>query len=320
MKNFIWYFYIPQQNNNDNLSFSDITRLFYLATNIGYDNQLKYNKSTYMNIDLLKQKLGLGEREFYILNKKLKENTLISINDNQYNLNSDMFYKGNIRPRIPFIKKNEKNFIKINTNEIKFLYENCADNRKHKILGLIFSLIPYCLGKDNIIMIGDREANWEDIANIIKYDSDNISKIKNKINQIKLSDNTDILIDNNQLRINPNLISNINDTQDNEIAIDLHDIQQDIINIKNKNKDENICIYLINIDNTNCYKIGCTADLVQRLICLQTSNPFKLNIVHSFVGGYKVEYYLHKIFDNYKIKNEWFELEENHIDLIKKLV
>ena len=313
---FIWYFYTPQQLNYPDLKFSDITRMFYLATHIDYDNNLKYNQKRYMTIQDFESVLNLHQREIRRFYKIIKDNVIISSNKDNININKDIFYKGIIKVKSKLLS--EKKCMKINIEEIRFLYEHCIDNRKHKLLGYIFNLIPYCTGNENTITVLDKPATWVDIFNVLNYKSKEAKTMINNLSSLKLSNGENVFLQNsNNIMINTNFISN--ERNNNNIEIDLESIQDMVNKIRNNNVDENINIYLIQITNTNYYKIGCTSDLNNRLVCLQTSNPLPLELIHSFTGGYKVEYYLQKIFQAYNMNNEWFELPENYVELIKQI-
>jgi hypothetical protein len=263
---FIWYFYVPQQLNYPNLKFSDITRMFYLATYINYENVLKYNQKQYMEIKNFESILNLHEREVRRFYKSLKDSTIIKKNNEKLNIDDNIFYKGSIKAKSLLLTK--KKCVKINIEEIRFLYNNCSDSRKHKLLGYIFNLIPYCVGSSNIINIANKNATWTDIFRILNYKSKETITMKNNLLSLKLSNGENLLLQNNDgIIINTRFISHEKDIKD--IEIDLESIQKMINKIRNNNSDESINIYLIHIQNTTYYKIGCTADIDKRLVCLQ---------------------------------------------------
>ena len=78
-------------------------------------------------------------------------------------------------------------------------------------------------------------------------------------------------------------------------------------------------IYLINLENTDIYKIGVTnGDPNKRLKNLQVGSPYKLIFVKSFASTYgaKLEGILHRAYSAQKVSSmdgqellgEWFEL------------
>jgi len=66
-------------------------------------------------------------------------------------------------------------------------------------------------------------------------------------------------------------------------------------------------IYLIKCDKTNTCKIGYASNPENRLSQLQVGNPFSLEIVSIIDGDIPLEKELHKKFDKYRLKGEWFE-------------
>ena len=60
--------------------------------------------------------------------------------------------------------------------------------------------------------------------------------------------------------------------------------------------------------DSDYYKIGYTTNLQQRLKSIQMYNPIKLTIVAEVKGCHKSEKYLHKLYDDYRIRGEWFEI------------
>ena len=74
-------------------------------------------------------------------------------------------------------------------------------------------------------------------------------------------------------------------------------------------------VYVVNINETNKYKIGFTKNLKARLQAFRTAIPFKLNLIHYVETKHYVslEKLIHSQFKNYRRKGEWFELNENEL-------
>lgn len=313
MKNFIWYFYKPQELNFSNdFSNSYITRAFYLATYINYNNELNYD------LKYIKEILSLSKTDFKTTMNKLANYSIIQNTNNQYKINELIFYKGFLKSIFNRIYATDMKRIKINIDEIRFIYKSCERSRQHKIIGYILKLIPYCTETQNIIFINNHNAEWKDICQIVNYDIKNINRLKNEIYKYKLSDGSHVLLQtDNAIMINDKIVSR--EIILKEYSLDLDNIQLKINKIRNNNNNENIINYLIKVKNTNYYKIGCTSDINKRFLCLQTATPFDLEIIHTFKGGYKTEYYLQQVFKKYQVKNEWFDLSDNYVELIKNL-
>jgi hypothetical protein len=85
----------------------------------------------------------------------------------------------------------------------------------------------------------------------------------------------------------------------------------DEILFPNKKINENDNLYIINVENTNLYKIGVSNDVKKRLIGIQTGNPFKCVIYKIYPSkyAYRAEAYLQNKFKNKNTNGEWFSLD-----------
>lgn len=75
----------------------------------------------------------------------------------------------------------------------------------------------------------------------------------------------------------------------------------------------------------NCVKIGTTTDIKSRIKQIQTNNPYKLEILLTIplpnikgLISLLSERKLHKKFNKYRIRGEWFKLSEEILEFIKK--
>ena len=70
-------------------------------------------------------------------------------------------------------------------------------------------------------------------------------------------------------------------------------------------------IYVIGMETTNFYKIGCSNNPLERLKNLQTANPLPLNVVAIFTSTdmYSYESKIHEFLTEYRRKGEWFEID-----------
>jgi len=90
------------------------------------------------------------------------------------------------------------------------------------------------------------------------------------------------------------------------------------------------CVYLINLEGTNTYKIGYTnknKGPEGRLKELQTGCPYKLKVIHSFESEYgnKIEGIMHRHHslnkvdeDDNELLGEWFELSSDEVGYFLK--
>jgi hypothetical protein len=79
-------------------------------------------------------------------------------------------------------------------------------------------------------------------------------------------------------------------------------------------------IYLLGPSN-GLYKIGRTIDVEQRLKSIQTYFPHKLNLVccHETSDMYNAEGFAHALFEDKRVRGEWFELSPNDVQCFKDL-
>jgi len=80
-------------------------------------------------------------------------------------------------------------------------------------------------------------------------------------------------------------------------------------------------IYLIQLENTDIYKIGYTKNPPKsRLLSLQTGNPYKLILVAQFSSKWatKVERVLHRSYNSLKIDENEYKLQGEFFKLDKK--
>lgn len=76
---------------------------------------------------------------------------------------------------------------------------------------------------------------------------------------------------------------------------------------KNRLLSTAVVIYFI---KTGRYvKIGCSDDPAGRLKQLQTSSPTRLKLVATMPGSFQTECELHKVFDRFRVKGEWFRYD-----------
>lgn len=74
-------------------------------------------------------------------------------------------------------------------------------------------------------------------------------------------------------------------------------------------------LYIIQLGETNVYKIGVSINPSRRLKELQSKSPIHLRIIYGKFGhDYEsIEKYFHWVFRKKRIKGEWFELNQDDI-------
>ena len=77
-------------------------------------------------------------------------------------------------------------------------------------------------------------------------------------------------------------------------------------------------IYLMVDYDTGFYKIGRSIKPINREETLMAQKP-TIKMIHYFKGNNKLEFILHKIFHKRRIRGEWFDLTNTHVDLIMSI-
>jgi predicted GIY-YIG superfamily endonuclease len=108
-----------------------------------------------------------------------------------------------------------------------------------------------------------------------------------------------------------------------DIAIKIsHLVNNDLLSqfVSNETiKDTSGFIYLVQIQESNLYKIGYSKNVIQRLATLQTANALELIIVERFfsLNARYLEREIHKHYEAQRVRGEWFQLSN---DLIKDFI
>ena len=80
-------------------------------------------------------------------------------------------------------------------------------------------------------------------------------------------------------------------------------------------------VYLINMINTDLYKIGYTRrDITKRINEIKTGNPQKIEVIHLFESKYhaKIETWMHNLHASKRMEGEWFELSYDDVMSFKE--
>lgn len=87
---------------------------------------------------------------------------------------------------------------------------------------------------------------------------------------------------------------------------------EDIASIKQPTKSG----YIYILKSSGYYKIGISKNVKARIVSLQTSNPNKIELIHSKnIKDYMIhESFLHEKFIHSRINGEWFNLNNNQLE------
>lgn len=80
-------------------------------------------------------------------------------------------------------------------------------------------------------------------------------------------------------------------------------------------------VYVINIKDTNKYKIGYSKNLEARLKSFRTGSPFKINLTHQVITRHykSLEKHLHELFKYKRVRGEWFTFQEEDLNKLEDI-
>ena len=94
------------------------------------------------------------------------------------------------------------------------------------------------------------------------------------------------------------------------IELELTEVQEQYLDLLDYEKKD---LYIIKIRNKNIYKIGISNNPYNRLLSLQTSNPYELQLLFIIKKGSFFEGFLHSLFEEKRMNGEWFRLDDNDL-------
>lgn len=80
-------------------------------------------------------------------------------------------------------------------------------------------------------------------------------------------------------------------------------------------------VYMMHAVGTTFYKIGHATNVEKRWYGIDAACPLPVTIIHKtyFDNRIEAEAYWHRIFRSLRVKGEWFNLRQGHIDLFKSV-
>lgn len=193
--NFYWLFYeVKKELFNREIEGATISRLMYLATYIGYnDNMLCHKDNSPIEKGELQNIVKLKDETYRKFIKECEEKKLLWFNeDNHIIISKEYFKKGK------FLKnnyKNQKSIIRVYCKGVRSLYEGCNNSYQHKALSYLFMLLPYVNKQYNIVCNNPREErksrinflDMEDICNVIGYSNKNKHLLKKELKNLEIN-------------------------------------------------------------------------------------------------------------------------------------
>jgi len=76
-------------------------------------------------------------------------------------------------------------------------------------------------------------------------------------------------------------------------------------------------VYLIRSGESDAFKIGYARNVAQRISELQCGSPDLLTLVASTFGAAKLEGRMHRMFQQHRIRGEWFRFDEAQLVIVR---
>lgn len=188
--NFIWSIYSVSQAQFPALKPSNITRLMFISTYVGYDGYLVDYEKKPLSKSQIASLLKLSEREFRnFWNDVISNKILIEDSDDEIHLNEDLFLRGKIASKeIARLSQENKFITRLYANGIRSLYRT-ATIKSHRTLSYIFQVLPFVNREYNIVCHNPLEPNLDfikpmslgEFCDIIGYDKSHATRLFNTL-------------------------------------------------------------------------------------------------------------------------------------------
>lgn len=188
---FAIYEYSKEINKHEEILIqSDLTRLVLLATYINYEGYLTYDNGNNITKKNMNNILSLSRSKFIKFYNKMTSLNIIKEVGGKVQIDKEYFYKGDIK-KIKNVLKEDKTYTRIYINTFRELYNSCT-TRQHKVLGLVYRIIPYINYEWNIICHNPKEGDWKksnmmnlgELADILGYN--NATELKRGLMKFKV--------------------------------------------------------------------------------------------------------------------------------------
>lgn len=135
---FVWMIYNPLTAIFPELDNSDVARLVYLASFLGYDQRFQTRIQGRITTERLPRILKLSEKECGRFLKSMIAAHVLVVNCATHVIyfDNELFKRGKIK------SCTDMEFIRVYIDTVRELYEN-SDARHHKFLAYIFRLVPW---------------------------------------------------------------------------------------------------------------------------------------------------------------------------------
>lgn len=105
----------------------------------------------------------------------------------------------------------------------------------------------------------------------------------------------------------------------NNLILELNSLREKHNPKRKENKNKDNFIYLMKCNRNNLIKIGISNKPSFREKTLQSQDP-SINLIFYAKGDLNMEKFLHSTFSENRIRGEWFDLDNEGIELAKKMI
>lgn len=150
------FYYVPTTEDFKDIPPADAARMVYLCTFLSYDDgRLMLTNRTSMKRGDLEKTLGLSHAETWRFWETVISAGYLS-EDDMGNLfpNKEKFWRGKI--------KNNERYVRIYFKGVRSLYKSVSVNQ-HKLVGTLFSLLPYVNIEFNILCFNPEEKDFDSV-------------------------------------------------------------------------------------------------------------------------------------------------------------
>lgn len=219
--NYVWNYFVPEQNSYENVINATVTRLVYLATFINGDGYIAFDNGKIMSRNQIRDKLKLDESTFKRFLRDAKEAEYLDEDDTGFRITSSKFSRGKLA------KEGNQRAAKLFIYSVRFLYEH-ATVTSHKTLAYLYLIMPYVNLTYNVVCENPLETDRTkvrkmtvvELCNKLGLDITHSTRFINQLLKIqypdRYGDKRSILVSvkdskNDELReflcVNPNLYS-----------------------------------------------------------------------------------------------------------------
>lgn len=147
----------PMAEQFPTLTQSDMARVMFLSTYVAWGSgELRYDNGRVIDKKGLEKLIGISQNKFIEFRRRIIDAGILHENDNcAYSVDRSLFYRGEARQIIRKLSDDET-YTKLFRTTIRDLY-TAYSGRSIKLLGIIYSVLPYINFNFNIITANPQE-------------------------------------------------------------------------------------------------------------------------------------------------------------------